>query len=191
MKTLKTRVSVVLLLPLMIIMFSKAAFGHDLVFPAEKLKILFPAAESFEQKNLYLSDDQRARIEKQTKSRLPEEDLKPSVYLAIVRKTPDSALSKAAVILFVDALGAGGKIEIGIVINGKGELLKVHIFENNESEKLSQQAFLKQFEGKKLTDPFKTGTDITSPAGTENTTQAIASGVQRGLLIISEIFRKK
>lgn len=168
-----------------------AAFGHDPVWPGEKLKALFPQAESFEQKNLYVSDEQRGRIEKALGSRLPEEDLKPSIYLAVVRNTPDAPLRKAGAIMFIDAHGPGGKIEMGVVVSGKGDLLKILIFENKESQKITQQVFLNQFEGKKAADPFKVGSDITAPAGADKSVQAIASGARRGLFIIIEMFKKK
>lgn len=167
------------------------SFAHDLVWPGEKLKALFPQAESFEQKNLYVSDEQRSRIEKTLGSRLPEEDMKPSIYLAVVRSAPDSPPKKAAAMMFIDAYGEGGKIELGVVVSGNGELMKVHIFENKESDKLVQQTFLRQFEGKKASDPFAAGNDIKAPAGKDKPAQAIASGARRGLLIINEMFRKK
>lgn len=168
-----------------------ASFSHDLVFPSEKLKMLFPQAQSFEQKNLYISDEQRAKIEGQLKSRLPEEDLKPSIYLAIVKDRPETPSKKAAAIIFIDAQGEGGKIEMGVVVNGKGELIKVHLFENKEPEAISRPAFLKQFEGKKASDPFKAGTDITATGASLKSAQAVASGARRGLLVINELFRKK
>ncbi len=168
-----------------------ASSSHDPVFPAEKLKTLFPLALSFEQKNLYISDEQRAMIEGQLKSRLPEEDLRPSIYLAIVKDHPDSPPQKAAAIIFIDARGEGGKIEIGIVVSGRGKLIRVHVFENKEPEKLSRSDFLRQFEGKKASDMFQVGSDIQAPAGTEGSAQAIASGARRGLLIIEELFRKR
>ena len=168
-----------------------AAFGHDLVWPGEKLKALFPQAESFEQKNLYVSDEQRASIEKALGVKLPDEDLKPSIYLAVVRNTPDAPVRKAGAIMFIDAQGDGGKIEMGVVVSGKGELAKVLIFENKESPKLIDPAFLKQFEGKKASDLFKAGNDIKAPAGMDKAAQAIAGGAKRGLFIINEMFRKK
>jgi len=168
-----------------------AAFSHDLVFPAEKLKTLFPLAQSFEQKNLYISDEQRAKIEGPLKSRLPEEDLKPSIYLAIVKDSPETPPRKAAAIIFIDAQGEGGKIEMGVVVGGKGDIIKVRIFENRESPKLLDQSFLKQFEGKKAADSFKVGSDITAPDAAAKSAQTIASGAKRGILIINEMFRKK
>ena len=165
--------------------------AHDLVWPGEKLKTLYPEAETFEQKNLYISDQQRAALEKKLGGSLPEEDLKPSVYFAIVKSGSEVRPRKAAAILFVDALGEGGKIELGIVVSGKGELIRVHVFENKEPEKISRSDFLKQFEGKKASDKFQVGSDIKAPAGTERSAQAIASGARRGLLIIEELFRKK
>ncbi len=170
---------------------AKASFSHDLVFPAEKLKTLFPLAQSFEQKNLYISDQQKAVLESKLGGSLREEDLKPSIYFAVVKTGPEARPHKAAAILFVDALGEGGKIEMGIVVSGKGELIQVHIFENKEPEKLSRPDFLKQFEGKKTSDKFQVGSDIHAPSGTERSAQAIASGARRGLLIIEELFRKK
>jgi len=161
--------------------------AHDLVWPGEKLKAMFPQAESFEQKNLYVSDEQRSRIEIALGSKLPEEDLKPSIYLAVVRTSPDSPPRKAAAMMFIDAYGKGGKIEMGVVVGGKGEIIKVLIFENNESGEVSSDAFLKQLEGKKASDSFT----VKAPAGNEKPAQAIASGARRGLLIINEMFRKK
>ncbi|MBI5074514.1 MAG: hypothetical protein HZB62_05025 [Nitrospirae bacterium] len=168
-----------------------SSYSHDLVWPGDKLKVLFPQAVSFEQKNLYVSDEQRANIEKALGVKLPDEDLKPSIYLAVVRNTPDAAVRKAGAIMFVDAQGDGGKIEMGVVVSGKGDLAKVLIFENKESSKVTDPTFLKQFEGKKASDLFKTGSDIKAPEGTDKAAQAIASGARRGLFIINEMFRKK
>lgn len=167
------------------------AYAHDLVWPGEKLKALFPAAESFEQKNLYISDGQKAAIEKVLGGRLPEEDLKPSIYLAVVRTAPDGPPRKAGAMIFIDAHGDGGKIEMGVAVSGKGHIMKVQLFENRESEKLLRAEFLKQFEGKKGSDPFSVGTDIEAPVGQEKSAQAIASGARRGMFIINEMFRKK
>lgn len=175
----------------MIVLYPSIDFGHDLVWPGEKLKALFPMAESFEQKNLFVSDEQRKNIENALGSKLPEEDLQPSIYFAIVRNSPDSPPKKSAAIMFIDAYGKGGMIEMGVVVSGKGILEKVLIFENNEVESIRQLLFLEQFAGKNADATFKTGKDITVPSGEEKSAQAIASGAKRGLLIINEIFKKK
>ena len=175
----------------LIVFNAGASLSHDLVFPAEKLKTLFPQAQSFEQKDLYISDEQRAKIEGQLKSRLPEEDLKPSIYLAIIKDRPETPPKKAAAIIFIDSQGERGKIEMGVVVGGKGELIKVRLFENKEPDQLTLPSFLKQFEGKKAADSFKVGSDITAPEAVAKSAQAVASGARRGLLIINEMFRKK
>ena len=125
------------------------SLAHDLVFPAATLKTIYPQTESFEQKNLYVSDEQKAAIEKTLGSRLPEEDLKPSIYFTIVRPGPDARPRKEAVIMFIDAPGEVGKIEMGVAVSGKGDLIKIHLFENKESKSLSHPDFLRQFDGKK------------------------------------------
>jgi hypothetical protein len=174
-----------------VLLISSLSHGHDLVWPGEKLKILFPKAESFEHKNLYVSDAQKAVIEKTLGGRMPEEDLRPSIYFAIVKDQPEAPPKKAAAIIFIDAQGEGGKIEMGVVVSGKGELMKVHLFENKEPEAVNQPVFLKQFKGKKASEAFKVGADITAPRGAEKSAQAVASGAGRGILIINEMFRKK
>lgn len=180
------------LLSVVLALFSATTgFSHDLVWPGEKLKTMFSQAELFEQKNLYVSDEQRAHIEKALGSTLPEEDLKPSIYLAVVRDTPGAPPRKASAMMFIDAYGEGGKIEIGVVVGGKGAIQKIYVFENKESEKVTSQTFLKQFAGKKASDAFKVGADITAPSGKEKPAQAIASGARRGMLIINELFKKK
>lgn len=185
------KIAFINMLSIVLLCLVSLSFAHDLVWPGEKLKAMFPTAESFEQKNLYVSDEQRATVEKTLGYRLPEEDLKPSIYLAIVRDSKSSNPRKAAAMMFIDAHGEDGKIEMGVVVSSKGDLVKIHIFENKESEKLLQPQFLKQFENKKSSDLFKAGADISAPAGREKSAQAIASGVKRGLLIINELFRKK
>ena len=165
--------------------------AHDLIWPGEKLKALFPKAQSFEQKNLYVSDEQKSVIEKTLGSRLPEEDLKPSIYFAVVKDRPETPPKKTAAIIFIDAYGEGGKIEMGVVVNGKGELVKILLFESREPKRITHQAFSKQFGGKKASESFKVGADITAPRGAEKSAQSVASGARRGMLIINELFRKK
>jgi hypothetical protein len=174
-----------------VIIISSLSYAHDLVWPGEKLKTLYPSAVSFEQKNLYVSDEQRAVIEKTFGGRLHEEDLRPSIYFAVVKDRPETPPKKAAAIIFIDAQGEGGKIEMGVVVSGKGELMKVHLFENKELEAVNQTVFLKQFKDKKSSEAFKVGTDISAPRGSEKSAQAVASGARRGMLIIDELFRKK
>jgi len=176
---------------LALLLCAGGVLAHDLVWPGEKLKALYPEAISFEQKNLYVSDEQKAVIERAVGTRLPEEDLKPSIYLAVVKAAPDAPARKAAAMMFIDAYGVAGKIEMGVAVGGKGEILRVRIFENKESPKLLDPAFLSQFQGKKASDAFKVGVDIKAPAGTDRSAQAIASGTRRGAVIIGEMFRKR
>ncbi|HSB30161.1 MAG TPA: hypothetical protein VLD55_01015 [Candidatus Sulfobium mesophilum] len=176
---------------ILVLLISSLSYAHDLVWPGEKLKILYPGAVSFEQKNLYVSDEQKTVIEIILGGRLPEEDLRPSIYLAVVKDRPETPPKKAAAIIFIDAQGEGGKIEMGVVVSGQGELMKVHLFENKEPEAINQTVFLKQFKGKKASDLFKVGTDITAPRGLAKSAQDVASGARRGILIINEMFRKK
>jgi len=166
--------------------------AHDLVWPGEKLKILFPEAETFRQKNLYVSAAQQERIEERLGRRLPPEDLKPSIYLALVRGTPGAKPRPAAAMMFIDAWGEGGKIEMGIVVGGDGRLRRAAVFENREAVDLAESGLLRQFEGKSESEDFRVGGDITVPPGVpEATARALAEGARRGLVIINEMFRRR
>jgi len=167
------------------------AMAHDTVWPGDKLQILAPAAASFEQRNLYLADQQRQRLEAALGTALPVEDLQPSIYFSIVKKTPDGPSKRDEVILFVDADGKEGKIEIGSVITGQGRLARVHLFENKEDQSLVAADFLGQFSGKSAAEPFVVGRDITAPAGQEESARAIAAAVRRSLLLVEELFRRR
>ncbi|MBA3016135.1 MAG: hypothetical protein KKD63_08875 [Proteobacteria bacterium] len=167
------------------------AIAHDTEWPGDKLKTLAPAAESFEQRNLYVSDLQRQHLETALGTTLPEEDLKPSIYFSIIKKTPDGPSQRTEVILFIDAMGQQGKIETGVVITSKGRLARIHLFENQESPLLTSNDFLAQFNGKGSADPFVVGQDIKAPAGQEESAQAIAAGARRGLLLVEELFKKR
>jgi hypothetical protein len=188
---LQRAVNLIIIVVVVFLFSPYVSFSHDLVFPAEKLKALYPEAISFEQKDLYISDQQRLRIEGKLKVSLPEEDLKPSIYFVIAKQTESSPPRKTAVIIFIDAYGNAGKIEIGIVVGKNGKLMRILLFENNESAKLSEQSFLQQFEGKTISDAFEVAMDIVAPKGIEETARAIASGARRGLYIINEILSKK
>jgi hypothetical protein len=167
------------------------SFAHDKAFPADKLKALYPEAISFEQKAIHISDQQRSRIKRQLKAPLPEEDLNSFVYFVIAKQNDNTPPRKVAVVIFTNAYGDGGEIELGVVVGRKGELMKIRVFENNEAEILSSHSFLKQFKGKISSDAFKVGIDMTSPPNEKRSTKAIASGARRGLLIINELLRKK
>jgi len=173
------------------VLFPVGASAHDLVFPAEKLKTMYPSAESFEQKNLYVSSKQREAIEAVLGETLPEEDLKPSIYLAVVRKSPEARPRKVAAMMFIDARGAEGKIELGVVVSGRGGVEAVFVFENNEAPGTFGKEFLGQFSGKTAGDDFSVGKDVQAFGANLKTAQAVAAGVRRGIVIINEMFRRR
>lgn len=167
------------------------AIAHDLVWPGEKLEAMYPEATSFDQKNLYVSDEQKVRIQATLGRTLPEEDLKPSIYLVIVKATPEARARRVAALMFIDAWGRGGKIEMGVGINGKGTVSNVRVFENKEEAPLDGSPFLDQLQGKTKSDAFQVGADLQTMGVDKKTATAIAEGTRRGVVIINEMFRRK
>jgi hypothetical protein len=189
-KHLLTGIGFMSLLATLILFSSYEAFGIHPVWPGNKLKIIFPGAVSFEQKKLFILDEQEQRIEEMLGFQVRDEDLWPSIYLAVQRKTPDERPKKVAAIIFVKAKSEGGKIDLGVVVGRKGNLLRVHIFENNGHEVIVSTDFLEQFKGKKAGDLFQVGRDIVSPEKHKRSFQAIASGAKKGLVIINEMLSR-
>jgi len=166
--------------------------AHDAEWPGEKLEKMYPDAQSYEQRNLYISSQQRQNIEGKLGEPIQEEDLKPSLYFAVVKLTPDSKPQKAAVMIFMDAHGQEGVIEIGLRMSSKGVLEKIEIFnKDTQSDLISGPDFINQFQGKTHIQSFKVGVDITAPKGLEKSGQAIATATLRGMLIINELFSRK
>lgn len=71
---------------------ASGAHTHDLLWPAEKLKARFPQAASFEQKNLYMSDEHKHGSKEEVVSSLAvmeEQAYKIDAVIAALRKVTE------------------------------------------------------------------------------------------------------
>ncbi len=167
------------------------AWAHEAGWPGKRLAQVFPEAKNFKTRQVTLSLEQIKSIQEATGTKIGAEEKTPTFYIAYgVDKDKKSQIIGA--VIFVDAVGERGNMEVNVAISAKGKLHAVSLWKSKESKQISSKEFLKQFnEEKKLTDPFLVGKDITAATGAEKASQAVATAAKKGWLMFTEVFGKK
>lgn len=180
------RVSV--LFALLFLMVSAPLFSsaQDTEFPVQKLAAIFPKAKKFVQKSTVLTPDQIASIEKDIAGKLRTADLKPMFYIPI-----NDANKPIGLILFVGVEGPSGIIEGVVALNMRGKVVKVEVYEHEESEAIASADFLKQFVGMGIDDAFKVRADVEAAGGHEAASNAVALLPKKTLVISYALFLKQ
>lgn len=173
----------VLIMIVMVLLVGPTASAHQKGWPGKRLSRTYPEAAKFTSRQAGLSAEQIGRIEQALGERIEAESRAPTFYPAF-----NKGGEKIGFVLFADQAGENGPIEIGVAVDPQGRVQHVVIFSSREDKKISQTAFLDQFNGKTAKDPLKIGTDMTSVAGAEKASQAVANGVRKALLIKQEVF---
>jgi len=160
--------------------------AHETEWPGEKLAAIFPKAKKFVQRNVVLTKEKIASIEKELGSKLRQEDHKPIFYIAMNDKKKPVGL-----VLFVDVKGPRGTIDGAVGLNMKGKVVKVAVYEHKESDAIASDKFLKQFIDKGIDDDFKVGDDIEAVKGHEEASKAVALIPKKTLVISYALFLKR
>ena len=183
-----------------LILTGSLSWAHEAGWPGKRLAQVFPKAKDFKKRQVTLSAAQIARVEKATGSKLGVEDKSPTFYIAygVVESSILDEGSKSdevkpiGAVIFIDTVGARGKMEVNVAISTKGKLYSVSFWKNKEGKKLENKEFLKQFNAKKKsTDPFLVGKDITAAPGAKKASQATATAAKKSWLMFQEVFGKK
>ncbi len=154
--------------------------------PNQKLMALFSEAKKFVLRNPILTADQIAIIEKELGAKLLAEDQKPVFYIPISdRKKP------MGVALFGNAEGPGGVIRGAVGLDMAGKVVKVEIYEHQESNAIASPEFLGQFIGMGISDTFKVGVDVETINGHEGAANAVALLPKKTLVMSYALFSKK
>lgn len=165
------------------LLISPTVFGHQKGWPGRRLGQTYPEAAKFTSRQAGLSAEQIGRIEQALGERIEAESRAPTFYPAF-----NKAGEKIGFVLFADQAGENGPIEMGVAVDPQGRVRHVVILSSREDKKVSQSSFLDQFKGKTAKDPLKIGADIIPVAGAGKTSQAVANGVRKALLIKQEVF---
>jgi hypothetical protein len=181
-----------ILLGAVLMLWASSAWAHEAEWPGKRLAVVFPKAKKFKSQQVTLTAEQVARIEKETGTRIEGENKAPKFYIAYGdSEKSESGKQPIGAVVFIDAVGQRGSMEINVVITPEGALHSVSLWESKESKQLQSKEFLKQFMGKKATDAFQVGKDVVPAAGALKASQAVSTSAKLGLSLFREVFVKK
>ena len=167
-----------------------SAQGHEKKWPEKRLKQVWPTAQSFTSKQISLTSTQISQLEAEG-VKIGSSDRGPTFYFA-QEKVPSSDKTKTiGIILFVDAIGANGVMEISVSMGGDGKTKKINIWEHSENSLIAKDDFLKQFIDKTSKDSFRANKDYQSVPDAIKASEAVAKAVEKALKITNIIFEKK
>lgn len=166
------------LLLLSTLLFGGVALAHDRSWPGQKLAATLPEATTYTQRQTTLTPAQVQWVEAALGEPIRTEDRTPALYIGTGKDT-----RSVGVVVFLDADGANGKIEMGEALDPTGKILRVVLFENGESPAVGKAEFLGQFTGKTANEAFKVGADLTAPTTGGAAAQTIATATRRGALL--------
>ena len=177
-----------ILFALVFLMASLPRLGnaHETEWPGQKLATIFPEAKKFVQRTTVLTPDKIAAIEKELGAKLRTEDQKPIFYIPISEKKKPMGL-----VFFADATGPLGVIEGAVGLDMKGKVVKVAVYEHNESDAIAGDEFLKQFIGMGIDNAFKVGEDVEAADGHEAASNAVAIIPKKTLVMSYALFLKR
>lgn len=180
------RVDMLLAFVVFIVSLPLIGNADEAELPDQKLMAIFPEAKKFVLRNPGLTADQIAVIEKELGAKLLAADQKPVFYIPISETEQPMGL-----VLFVNAEGPNGVIEGGVGLNMRGKVIKVAIYEHNESDAIAGDAFLKQFIGMGIDDAFKVRVDVEAIEALEAASNAVALIPKKTLVMSYALFEKK
>lgn len=154
------------------------AHAVDYLSPADAQKALFPAATSFEQRPVTLTEEQRDRIKELAGTRQREEQ--PRVWRA---SGPSGPLGW---FLVDDVIGKHEFITYAAGVSEEGKVLGVEILSYRETHggQVREADWRGHFAGKTLADPFKLEKDIPNISGATLSCRNVTNGVKRLLAIV-------
>ncbi len=144
---------------------------------AQALKIVFPKSQSVVPESRALTEVQREELQAKTRLRFPETE-----YRFFLGKTKDKVDGYAVIL---NEIGKHEFITFIVAIGPRGEVSEVAVMEFRESRggEVREQRFLRQFRGKKASDPIQVDRDIVNYTGATLSSHAIARGVKKALLL--------
>ena len=178
--------STLLVLVFLGIAFSASVQAHETEWPGQKLASIFPKAKKFVQRSAVLTPAKMAAIEKELGEKLRAEDQKPIFYIPINEKKKPMGL-----VLFVDAQGPRGVIDGAVGLDMKGKVVKVAVYNHNESDAIAADKFLEQFIGMDIDNTFNIGEDVMAVKGHEAASEAIALLPKKTLAMSYALFLKR
>ena len=181
----RPRISILLALVFMLLSALLLSNAREAEGSDQKLIAIFPKAKKFVQRNPVLTPDQIVSIEKKLGAKLQSEDLKPIFYIPISDQKKPMGL-----VLFAGAKGPNSVIKGAVGLDMRGKVVKVEIYEHQESNAIAEEVFLKQFIGMDVEDAFKVGVDVKAAEGHEDASSTVALIPKKTLVMSYALFHK-
>lgn len=162
------------------------ASAETFVSEAEALKITIPGAVSFAAEEKQLTQQQREGL--QRTSGLVFRETKYKVFIGTDKQGAPTGYA-----FVMNEIGKEEFITFMVGVNPKGEAGEVVILEYRESRgaEVKEKRFLRQFRGKKSSDPIQIDRDIANYTGATLSSRAIARGVKKALLLADLLYLHK
>jgi Na+-translocating ferredoxin:NAD+ oxidoreductase RnfG subunit len=174
---------------LLVIMFLAAAggkaYGQVYLTLEEALDLAFPHADSIVKKKVWLDQKARAEIGNVANQRI--DDLYFLFYVGMKDGEP------VGYMVVDDVIGRTEPITYMVVFTPEGmvERVEVMVYREPQGGEVRYRAFMKQFEGKSVTDPPRVGADIRVISGATMSTFSITAGVKKLMAVFQYNFLKK
>ena len=161
----------------LLLLGSVALSAETLATEAEALKIVFPRAQKIDSELRTLTPEQRDTLQKKSGLRFPERE-----YKWFTASKDGSVTGRA---LALNEIGKHEYITFMTALTPAGKVSDVVVMEYRESRggEVREQRFLRQFRGKKSSDPIQVNRDIVNYTGATLSSHAIARGVKKALLL--------
>ncbi len=153
-------------------------FSETYLSEAQAAKIALPNAASVDTEIKQLTSAQRESLQGGSRLRFPE-----AQYKFFVGRDKDGKPSGYALIM--NEIGKEEFITFIVGVSSQGEVGEVAVLDYRETRgsEVKEKRFLRQFRGKKSSDPIQVNRDVTNYTGATLSAHAIARGVKKALLL--------
>lgn len=166
-------------------MFVATAHAAQFLTVEEAQRVLFPAAERFQEKKLELSPEQLRQIEARSRTRMRLKRFR--VWDALGHG------EHIGVVMVDEVYGKHEFITYAMAIDGAGKIVGVEILTYRESYggEVRNAQWRAQFVGKSARDPLELDKDIRNISGATLSCQHLTEGIRRNLVLYHVAFEKK
>jgi Na+-translocating ferredoxin:NAD+ oxidoreductase RnfG subunit len=160
----------------LVLVVSPLALSAELVSLKDYLKKELSSSAKLAKESFVLDGAQKAAIAKVAP------DATEDSYTFFYGKSADGKMEKACTV--VPQKGKEGPMSLGVCFAPTGLLESVTILAHEEERgrKITEDGFLKQFKGKKVTDSFVVGSDVDGISGASYSSKAVSEALRKSSL---------
>jgi Na+-translocating ferredoxin:NAD+ oxidoreductase RnfG subunit len=182
MRALRSLITMTIMCIAFIAALTAISPAETLLSEPQALQLVFPKSQSVVTEIHTLSAEQRASLEKSTGLHFSEKDFRCFVG------HDKQGIDGYAVIM--NEVGKHEYITFIVGVTARREVSDVAVMEYRETRgwEVKEQRFLRQFHGKKATDPITVDRDIVNYTGATLSSHAVARGVKKALVLVNQFY---